>query len=359
MIVRRIFKGWGKIFSGQAPVLSIEITRECPLSCPGCYAYGDAHLGGEVTLRQLSDLRGDALSEGVINLVKRHHPLHVSIVGGEPLIRHRELSRILPALSEMGIVTLVVTSAVIPIPREWNRIPRVRIAVSVDGLPEEHDRRRKPATYETILRNIDGRRVDIGLVITQPMMGRPGYLEEYLAFWTSRPEVRRIWFSIYTPQIGEQSEEMLTPENRRTLVRQLPGLKRRFPALWMTDGIAEAFGSPPTCPSDCTFSKISVNYSADLKTRIEPCFFGGEPDCSQCGCAVSGALHWIGNRDVIGPLKASHLMKASIAIGSFVNRFRSEPANGLRWNDGPRRTRGASRQDVGQAAGRLGRIPDP
>jgi len=38
-------------------MLSIEITRECPLSCPGCYAYGETHLGGEVTLRDLHDLR--------------------------------------------------------------------------------------------------------------------------------------------------------------------------------------------------------------------------------------------------------------------------------------------------------------
>ena len=42
-------------------MLSIEITRECPLSCPGCYAYGDSHLGGETTLRDLSDFRVDAL----------------------------------------------------------------------------------------------------------------------------------------------------------------------------------------------------------------------------------------------------------------------------------------------------------
>ena len=42
-------------------MLSIEITRECPLHCPGCYAYEDQHLGGTVTLRQLRDFRGDAL----------------------------------------------------------------------------------------------------------------------------------------------------------------------------------------------------------------------------------------------------------------------------------------------------------
>ena len=115
-------------------MLSIEITRECPLSCPGCYAYGEQHLGGGVTLSELNDKRGDELVDGVIALVKKHKPMHVSLVGGEPLVRHKELSRILPVLSGMGIFTLVVTSAVIPIPMEWMKLPRVRVAVSVDGL---------------------------------------------------------------------------------------------------------------------------------------------------------------------------------------------------------------------------------
>ncbi len=85
-------------------MLSIEITRECPLHCPGCYAYGSEHLGGDTTLRELSDFRGDALVEGVLHLVEKHQPLHVSLVGGEPLIRHRELSRILPAAERTGTI---------------------------------------------------------------------------------------------------------------------------------------------------------------------------------------------------------------------------------------------------------------
>src|SRR5579863_6012316 len=98
---REVLAAWGRIMTGSVPMLSIEITRECPLTCPGCYAYGDSHLGGGVTLSQLSDFRGDALVNGVVDLVRQHKPLHVSLVGGEPMIRHRELSQILPKLSEM------------------------------------------------------------------------------------------------------------------------------------------------------------------------------------------------------------------------------------------------------------------
>jgi hypothetical protein len=50
-IVRGVMQAWGRILSGRRPNLSVEITRECPLRCPGCYAFGDHHLGSDVTLR--------------------------------------------------------------------------------------------------------------------------------------------------------------------------------------------------------------------------------------------------------------------------------------------------------------------
>jgi len=34
-------------------------------------------------------------------------------------------------------------------------------------------------------------------VITRPMLERSGYLEEYVSFWNARPEVNRIWVSLY------------------------------------------------------------------------------------------------------------------------------------------------------------------
>lgn len=319
----RFLSAWGRILQGRPPMLSIEITKECPLHCPGCYAYEDQHLGGAVTLRQLRDLHGEALVEGVLDLVRRHRPVHLSLVGGEPLVRRKELSRILPELSKMRVETLVVTSGVIAIPREWNQLDHIRVAVSIDGLQPDHDARRTPATYDRILQNIAGRRVDISWVVTRPQVERDGYLDEYLAFWTARPEIDRIWLSLYTPQIGEQSVEMLTPEQRQMLIRELPRLKLKYDALLMTDGIAEALATPPSDPDHCVFSRMSLNYSADLKTQVQPCFFGGEPDCRQCGCAVTAGLHWIGRKRMLGPLRAAHLMEASVAIGALVSRTAS------------------------------------
>jgi MoaA/NifB/PqqE/SkfB family radical SAM enzyme len=335
---REIFSAWGKILTGKAPMLSIEITRECPLSCPGCYAYGDAHLGGGKLLTDLNDFRGDALVRGVLDLVRKHQPMHVSLVGGEPLVRHRELSAFLPALSAMDIFTLVVTSGVIPIPMEWMDLRRVRVAISVDGLPEHHDIRRKPATYERILKNIDGRKVNVHWVITRPMVQRPGYLEEYVSFWNARPEVDRIWVSLYTPQQGEESAERLTLEDRREVARILPPLMQKYSKFLLNEGIARAFLQPPKNPSDCLFAKMSANYSADLQTRVEPCVFGGSPNCAECGCAASSGLHWIRSVKVAGPLRVGHFVGGSVGIGSFVNRLRRRSEQPSRWgSNGPRK----------------------
>ncbi len=156
MTTADVTRAWGRILKGERPSLSIEITRECPLRCPGCYAYDDAHLGGGATLRSLSDRKGQALIDGVLELVDRLRPLHLSIVGGDPLVRYRELEAMVPQLLDRGVHVQVVTSAFRPLPAGWAELRKLTVAVSIDGLQPEHDVRRAPATYERILKNIAG-----------------------------------------------------------------------------------------------------------------------------------------------------------------------------------------------------------
>src|SRR5581483_11996624 len=129
-----VLQAWSRILAGRAPSLSIEITKECPLRCPGCYAFDDAHLGGAVQLRQLSDFKGDELVAKVLALIDKHKPLHVSLVGGDPLVRYRELIRLLPQIESRGVHTQVVTSAFRQIPPEWADLKRLNVVVSIDGL---------------------------------------------------------------------------------------------------------------------------------------------------------------------------------------------------------------------------------
>jgi sulfatase maturation enzyme AslB (radical SAM superfamily) len=148
-------------------------------------------LGQLGPLRSVADYNGEKLINGVLDLVRRYRPLHVSIVGGEPLVRFRELNVLLPRLSEMGIAVQVVTSAVRTIPSAWASINKLTLSVSIDGLQPEHDERRKPATYERIIKNIQGHRINVHCTITRQMTGRPQYFEKFLEFWSERPELKR------------------------------------------------------------------------------------------------------------------------------------------------------------------------
>ena len=191
MYTSEILQAWGKILQGRKPSLSIEITRECPLKCPGCYAYDLAHLGGGLTLRELNDRKGQSLVDGVVEVVDRLKPLHLSIVGGEPLVRYRELEELIPLLLARGIHVQIVTSAVRTMGPMWASLPLLHVVVSIDGLQPEHDIRRAPATYDRILKNIADQRVTIHCTITGQMMKRPDYLAEFLDSGRLAPKSRK------------------------------------------------------------------------------------------------------------------------------------------------------------------------
>ena len=310
-----VLHAWATILSGRAPSLSIEITKECPLRCPGCYAFDAAHLGGTTELRQLSDFRGEDLVSKVLALIDERKPLHVSLVGGDPLVRHRELELLLPEIERRGIHTQVVTSAFRVIPSAWKRFKKLNVVVSIDGLQPEHDERRKPATYERILKNISDAKVTIHCTITSQIVERPGYLDEFLRFWSGRPEIAKIWFSIFTPQIGAADTEILTPAQRASVIAGLRQLRVKYPILDMPEAIIDEIASPPKSPSECIFARTTETISADLATRITPCQFGGKPDCQQCGCIASVGLAALGHHKVLGPLTAGHLFMASDRVG--------------------------------------------
>ena len=310
-----ILRAWSGILAGRRPSLSIEITKECPLRCPGCYAFEPGHLGGETELRQLSDFKGEALVKNVLAVVDREKPLHLSIVGGDPLVRYRELEKLLPELEARGIHTQVVTSAFRVIPAEWKRLKRLTVSVSIDGLRPEHDERRKPATYDRILKNIAGARVTVHCTITGHIADRHGYLDEFLRFWSAQPAVEKVWFSLFTPQRGAIGPEILTAAQRTFVVAELLRLRPLYPKMQMPERVIGEILSPPKSPDECIFARTTHTLSADLKTKITPCQFGGDPDCSQCGCMATMALAAVGNYRVVGGLTAGHLFRASDKVG--------------------------------------------
>ena len=310
-----VIQAWSRILSGRRPSLSIEITKECPLQCPGCYAFDAAHLGGSTQLRQLSDFKGDQLVSRVLELIDEHKPLHVSLVGGDPLVRHREVELLLPEIEKRGVHTQIVTSAFRVIPSDWRTFKKLNVVVSIDGLQPEHDARRKPATYDRILRNIQGARITVHCTITSQIAGRRGYLDEFLEFWSRRPEIVKVWFSLFTPQRGAVGAEILTPPQRAGVFADLRRLRVAYPVLEMPEALIREMESPPRSPQECIFARTTQTISADLRTQITPCQFGGDPDCGQCGCIASMALAAVGHHRVWGGLTAGHIFSASELVG--------------------------------------------
>ena len=117
--------------------------------------------------------------------------------------------------------------------------------------------------------------------------------------------------------------EILTPEERREVVAEILDMRKRYPKLDMSEGLTRAFNDPPDSPKNCIFARTTETISADLKTRIKPCQFGGDPDCSQCGCVASAGLAAVGRHKLAGFIPVGAIFGASVAIGATIRRMRS------------------------------------
>jgi sulfatase maturation enzyme AslB (radical SAM superfamily) len=209
----------------------------------------------------------------------------------------------------------VVTSAFRTLGEGWADMPLLHVAVSIDGLQPEHDVRRAPATYERILKNIVGQSVTLHCTVTGQMMKRPGYLAEFLEFWTPRPEIKKVWFSLFTPQVGDDLPEMLTAAERAQAIADMLVLRKQYSKLDMPEALIRQFASPPHSPQDCVFAQTTRTLSADLSTEITPCQFGGTPDCGSCGCVASMGLASVAAHKLGGFIPVGAIFRASIKIG--------------------------------------------
>jgi hypothetical protein len=126
--------------------------------------------------------------------------------------------------------------------------------------------------------------------------------------------------SMFTPQVGAVGPEILKPQERVRAVKELLGLRRLFHKLDMPEGLLREFLQPPESPEACVFAQTTHTISADLKSKVTPCQFGGTPDCSQCGCFASMGLAAVGNHKLALGLTAGDIYWASNSIGKILPR---------------------------------------
>ena len=110
----------------------------------------------------------------------------------------------------------------------------------------------------------------------------------------------------------------MTSSERERAISDMIALRRCYSKIDMLEGLIREFASPPSSPAECTFAQTTHTISADLKTQIVPCQFGGDPDCSQCGCVASMGLAAIGNYRLAGVLPVRRIFWTSIRVGQVV-----------------------------------------
>jgi hypothetical protein len=133
--------------------------------------------------------------------------------------------------------------------------------------------------------------------------------------------------SLYTPQKGEISMERLTADDRRRVVSELRTIRTKYPKLLMLDGMLNVYAAPPSSPDSCIFAQTTECFSSDLDKRITPCQFGGNPDCSNCGCIASAGLEAIGRHRLWGFIPVGQIFYGSVRVGRAVERVRSRAVN--------------------------------
>ena len=114
----------------------------------------------------------------------------------------------------------------------------------------------------------------------------------------------------------------LPVECASAVVGDLMHLRRIFPKLQMPEGMIKVYQDPPENPRDCVFALTTTCVSADFKRPISPCQFGGNPDCSQCGCIASAGLGAIARHRLPGGLRVGAIFENSLRVGRKVRELR-------------------------------------
>ena len=143
-------------------ILQIHPTRRCNLRCLHCYSLSSPEEGGGLAVALLLDAIRDASAEGFAI---------VSVSGGEPLL-YEPLPELLAHAHTCGMVTTVTSNGMLLDERRLRRLAGFvdLLAISLDGLPEAHNRlRANLRAFTTMASHLPGVRnsgIPFGFIFT-------------------------------------------------------------------------------------------------------------------------------------------------------------------------------------------------
>jgi MoaA/NifB/PqqE/SkfB family radical SAM enzyme len=163
---------------GNLRTLALDITAQCNMACPHCYA--DTFRNVEpVDLKILRKALDEAYDLGVY---------HYVLQGGEPIEDPERLEAILSMIYPDETYINIVTNGwgMTKEKIRWLKKLKVdKIAFSLDsGIESEHDKNRKPGSFQRVMIGIDnvlkeGLLTSISTVVTHTSLYSPGFHKAY------------------------------------------------------------------------------------------------------------------------------------------------------------------------------------
>lgn len=124
-------------FIRSARIVQIHPTRRCNLRCLHCYSDSSPEASDELPPELVAHVLGEAATLGYDV---------VSVSGGEPFM-YQPLPRLLAAAKASGMRTQLVSNGLAITPSRLKAVTGLldQLAVSIDGVPDDHDRMRGQA----------------------------------------------------------------------------------------------------------------------------------------------------------------------------------------------------------------------
>jgi sulfatase maturation enzyme AslB (radical SAM superfamily) len=292
---------------------SVEITDRCNAGCEHCYVYPSSwdqsqrmtgYLGLEPTQRKT--VEGKILE--TLDKLKKEGIVHVTLVGGEPLLFPKAIYK----AGSMFPVVWVVTNGAAKFPRN---LPRsVVMSVSIDGPPDYHNQLRDPAGFfnkqkykdlsgmsAAIVRNINESQRGAFVHITLTPNSLNLFPEAVEWFIKDIEKLRGIMVSGAATQ-SKEDPNYITPENRLKLKLMVENLSLKYgPHLF-------PFNQPKVNqflfdekyiikhPSSCTVARRvdSYNFEGNI---VGKCVLRDATDCETCVCNLTGLMRGVAKLD--------------------------------------------------------------
>jgi organic radical activating enzyme len=292
---------------------SIEITDRCNAGCHYCYVYPPEwtqhdRVEGYLQLSKPDHERKEAQVFETLERLHRQGIVHVTLVGGEPALAPKAIEQ----AAALFPVVWVVTNGSIKLPS----LPRsVSVFVSLDGLPEAHNRARDPLGFfanhrykeltgmtAAIARNIDQseRGAYVHLTLTRSAIAQFSATIDWLV--ANIDKLRGIVVS-GTTAASKTDPVAFTPIDRQQLKQAIVAAAQKYG--WQLF----PFNQPTVneflfdeehiihSPADCSVANRveSLNFNGD---SVGKCILRDEMDCETCMCNITGLARAIDRVDI-------------------------------------------------------------